>query len=84
MAAAAAAFVNVSAVAIDCVSASQKRPREAEESPGRSVRAASGGFQPLSLGSDEDEGSEEEEEEEDSGDDDSTGESRGSVLDHDH
>ena len=59
MAAAAAAFVNVSAVA------GQKRPRDADESPGRSVRAASGGYQPHPLGSDEDEGSEDEDEDED-------------------
>ncbi len=62
MAAAAAAFVNVSAVA------GQKRPREAEESPGRTLRAASGGFRPLSLGSDEDEGSEDENSDDDEGD----------------
>jgi hypothetical protein len=62
MAAAAAAFVNVSAVA------GQKRPRDGEESPGRSVRAASGGFQPHSLGSDEDEGSEEENSDDDEDD----------------
>ena len=43
-----------------CSSSSQKRPRETEDSPGRNVRAASGGFQPHSLGSDEDEGSENE------------------------
>ena len=55
MAAAAAAFANVSAVA------GQKRAREVEaaESPGRNVRAASGGFQPQPMDSDEDEGSDE-------------------------
>lgn len=54
MAAAAAAFVNVSA------RIGQKRARETAESPERSVRAASGGFQPHLLGSDEDEGPENE------------------------